>query len=117
MLRGPEEAPEGRVVYLYPQTRTASRTCHAMKAVTVVHAKRWPMVVVKWTEGRVDKWELVHKDNIRLRPPSARVKKDEKEGDTVQGTGMDSRWARPRKMAGRVKPIDIPDDQEQGTLF
>lgn len=117
MLRGPEEAEENKIAYLYPHTKTASRACHDMKAVTILSARHWPMVVVKWKEGEADRWELVHKDNIKLKPPSARVKSDEKEGDTVRGGAMDSKWARPRKMTGRQKPIDIPEGREQGLLF
>lgn len=119
MLRGPEEVPKGRVAYLYPHTATASRACHAMRTVEVVEgAKHWPMVVVKWREPDADKWELVHRDNIRLRPPSARVKSEEKEGDTTQDEGATAgRWARVRKMPGKPKPIELPPDTEQGALF
>lgn len=121
MLLAPEDLPVGRTVYLFPQTKQASRNVHLMRTVSIMKdaSAHWPRLVVGWKEGSEDRWELVHKDNIRLRPPAARNKADEKEGDTIQGdTGRTSgKWARVRRMPGKPKPVDTDETWVEETLF
>jgi hypothetical protein len=73
MLRQPSDIEVDRVVYLYPRTRQASRNVHRQLAVSVAEdpARSWPMISVVWSENDERRTELVHRDNIRLRPPSA----------------------------------------------
>lgn len=119
MLKSADEAPVGRVVYLYPHTKQASRACHEQRVVKIRKdaARHWPRVVVEWTQDGVGRWELVHADNIRLKPPGslASVNKEKKEGDGPGSRGP--AVTRVRVMPGRIKPIALSDDQEQGTLF
>jgi predicted lipoprotein with Yx(FWY)xxD motif len=120
MLREPSEIEKGMTVYLYPQTKTASRACHEQRVVKVMKdpAAHWPMVVVTWTDANGDQWELVHRDNIRKKPPStSKSKEDKNEGDNIRENAGRGKGARVRKMPGRAKPIDIPDHMEQGALF
>jgi hypothetical protein len=121
VLDDPDLIQQGRIVFLYPQSKTASANVHRQLSVTVMKDPKahWPMVVVGWKEDGVDRWELVHRDNIRLkRPGVTTTKADKHEGDNVrEGAGM-GRWAKVRKMPTQAKAkVDMPDDMEQGTLF
>lgn len=123
MLRNPDEITQGQTVYLFPHTKTASWNVRQQLAVKVMHAKEtilkhWPLVVVEWKEGGQHCWERVHRDDIKLRAASmGTTKVDRAEGDGAQGSGM-GRWAtRVPVMPGKIKPIDLPDGQEQGALF
>lgn len=109
MLREPTDVEVGQTCYLYPQSKQASANVHKMLTVKVLKdpAQHWPMVVVGWG----DQWELVHRDNIRLRSPAARNKKEEAEGDTV--TASSSRSAKVKRMPGRA----VGYNEEQGTLW
>lgn len=104
---------KGQIVYLSPHTKTASRACHEQRAVRVMHEKdtilkHWPMVVVEWKQDGVDKWERVHRDNIKLRPGNASSAKVEKREGDGQGGGKPT-VTRVRKMPGR--PIAHIEDQ------
>lgn len=116
MLRGPEEIEKGQTVYLYPQTKQASHNVHRMLAVIVMKppSAHWPMVMVRWSEGGKDWWELVHKDNIRRKPQSATTTKAEKAaGDTVSGSdGRRSTRVRVMPSARKYAPTE-----GQETLF
>lgn len=117
MLNHVDEAEAGRVVYLYPHSKTASRACHRLLTVAIVEGrKHWPMVVVKWNEGGAERWELVHRDNIRLRPSVAATRVDKKEGDSKGDVATGTKW-KPRLLPNHIKPIDLPDNMEQGELF
>lgn len=118
MIHKPEDLRVGQTVYLYPHTKQASRACHEQRVVSVMQdpAKHWPKVVVEWTENGVQQWQLVHRDNIRLRAAASTTTKEEtKAGDTTQDGG--AKWATVRRMPGRAKPIEIPPGLEQATLF
>jgi hypothetical protein len=116
MLRDPSEVEEGQVVWLYPQTKQASTNCHKQLRVKIAKkpTAHWPMLVVVWTlADGTDSWELVHRDNIRKKPPGgATVSAEKKQGDTVGDGGSMARW-KPKVMPGR-KPVDI---EGQETLF
>lgn len=116
MLRDVNEVQVGRIVHLYPQTKTASANVHRMLAVSVLKdpAAHWPMVVVGWKEDGTDFWELVHRDNIRTRSPAARTRSDDKEGDNIrEGGGVSSKWAKVKKLPGKAAPTI----EGQDTLF
>lgn len=116
MLSAPEEIEEGQTVHLYPQNKQASRNVHRMLAVTVLKDPKahWPMVVVGWTEGGRDYWELVHRDNIRKKATGAVTTKQEKgEGDTVGSAG--SRRPNRVRVMPSAKKYEPTDGQE--TLF
>jgi len=114
---------KGQIVYLTPHTKQASRACHERRTVKIMHEKdtikrHWPMIVVEWKQDGVDKWERVHRDNVKLRAHAPRATKVERaEGDGAQSSGM-GRWAsKVRVMPGKIKPIELAEGQEQGTLF
>lgn len=113
MLREPTDVAVGGTCFLFPHTRTASTNVHRMLTVKVLKDPKvhWPMVVVGWTDQGVEMWELVHKDDIRLRSPAARDKVQEKQGDTV-GDGGEVK-TKVRRMPGRA--IGLIEGQE--TLF
>jgi hypothetical protein len=109
---------KGQIVHLTPHTKTASRACHLRKVVQIMHEpetikRHWPTVVVEWKEDGVDTWERVHRDNINLRP-NTRNKTDKQDGD---GPSSGHTVARVRVMTGKIKPIVLADNEEQGTLF
>lgn len=118
MLRDPEEVGVDGRVWLYPQTRTASQNVHRQLAVKIMKDPRahWPMVVVGWTESGVDRWELVHKDNIRKKAPGVISAKEEKtQGDSIGGTASSrTKVARVRVMPSAKK---YEPTEGQGTLF
>jgi hypothetical protein len=118
VLRDVTEVSEGDTVYLYPQTKQASRACHDQRTAKVLKDPKvhWPMVVVGWDmPGGPSSWELVHKDNIRKRPASTTSAVQEKrDGDMVGGgSGGMSKWVKKGTMTG--KPA--PEIEGQGTLF
>lgn len=120
MLYDPHEVEEGATVYLFPHTKGASRACMEQRTVQVAQppAKFWPYVIVTWRQGTIDKWERVHKDNIKKKPTAPKATKQE--GDGAGGgrsTDTGGRWQRKLALPGRIKPIDIPEGQEQGELF
>lgn len=112
MLRDPDEAEVGQEVFLYPHSKTASRACWRQLSVTITKPpkKHWPMLVVEWHEPGGRHWELVHKDNIRLRRPTGKA-----EGDATQD--HEAVFATPRKIGSAFKPVELPDGYEQETLF
>lgn len=117
----PSELEIGQTVYLYPNTRQASRNVHRfLEARVGSDAKiRWPMVEVVWREEGADteSREVVHKDNLRSRPHTRKSgSADRKEGDSVGG-GADLE-AKVRKLSGSAKPIDLCDGlYEEDVLF
>jgi hypothetical protein len=123
MLRDSDMAEliQGQIVYLYPHTKTASRACHEMRMVRVMHdrqliRKHWPLLVVEWKQDGKDVWERVHRDNVRLRPVAKSNKSDKGAGDGPSAVA--SKWAaKVRVMPGKIKPIDLAEGEEQGTLF
>lgn len=108
MLYDAHEVAVGETVFLFPHTKTASRICHEQKAVKVAKAPsaHWPMVLVTWTEGDHDRWQMVHKDDIKKRPPN-KTAADKKLGDSL--TDRNRAVARVRVMPG--KKIEVMDDQ------
>lgn len=117
-IREPTDLTVGMTVYLYPTLKTSSRNVHRMLAVQVMKdpKRHWPIVVVSWEEDGKLEWELVHKDNIRIRPVS-RVAADKREGDTTREHGKGPSVSRVRVMPGKPKEITMPDGMEQGELF
>lgn len=117
MLKDPEEIQVGRIVHLYPQTKQASRECHKQLAVSVLKDPRahWPMVVVGWKEGNENKWQLVHRDNIRLKRASSVTSREEKRaGDQTGGpseSGM-AKWAKKRAIMPGTPPPAIEGQME-----
>jgi hypothetical protein len=117
VLKDPEEIQVGRIVHLYPQTKQASQNVHKQLAVSVMKDPRahWPMVVVGWKEDGVDKWELVHRDNIRLKRASSITTREEKRaGDTTgnSGEGGMAKWARKRAIMPGTPPPPIEGQME-----
>jgi hypothetical protein len=110
LLRDPEEVGVDGMVFLYPQTKTASRNVHRQLAVRVLKDPRahWPMVVVGWKEEGKDHWELVHKDNIRKRSTAAATTKaDKTEGDTVgAGSQLGTKRLRVMPSAKKYEPSE-----------
>jgi predicted lipoprotein with Yx(FWY)xxD motif len=104
MLRDVDEVSKDDTVHLYPQTRHASRACHAQLAVRVLvePKKHWPMLVVGWRDpSGTDLWELVHRDNIRKKPASAvSTAQEKRDGDQVGGGGM-GKWTKRGIMPGK----------------
>ena len=117
MIRDPDELQVGRIVFLEPYTKQASQTCYRRIAVDVAEdpKKHWPRILVHWTEEDGGHWEMIHKDNIRLKRASAATSRTE--GDATRDSGGDG-GAAPRPMTtNKPKEIKIPDGMEQGTLF
>jgi hypothetical protein len=118
MLNDSHEVEVGQVVYLYPHTKQASAECHRQLTVKVLKdpAAHWPKVVVGWKEDGVDKWQLVHRDNIRRRRvASATTKEEKRAGDTTGGGGEAgmAKWVKRGVMPGGVPP----QVEGQETLF
>jgi hypothetical protein len=114
VIKDPEELRVGQVVHLYPHTKTAGQECYQQLPVEVADKPRryWPMIQVKWkhpVEER-DVTRLIHKDNIRINMPPGR-----KEGDAT--ADHEVQHAQVRKIRRVLKPIDIPEGEEQGELF
>lgn len=118
MIRDPEELNIGQTVFLYPQTKTASTSCHRQLSVRVMHdpKKHWPMVVVEWYEDGSQRWELVHRDNIRKKAVAVTSKAEKAQGDSI-GDGQ----ARKRGGTNRVRVMPGAKKYEptegQETLF
>lgn len=106
MLYDAHEVEEGQVVFLFPHTRGASPACHEKRRVTIAQppARFWPYLVVTWTEGGVDKWERVHRDNIKKKPTTPKV--DKQEGDGAGGGRSDGKWQRKTVMPGKIAHIE-----------
>lgn len=119
MLRSVDEVQVGQMVRLHPHTKTASRACHEQQAVKIMKDPKahWPMVMVTWEQDGADRWELVHSDNIKPKLGALTTKVEKKEGDTNQDSKTSSKWARVRKMPGKVVEVNLAPDEEQGTLF
>lgn len=119
MLHDPSEVEQGRIVFLYPHTRTASRECHAQLAVTVIKppAQHWPYLIVAWKDAAgQDQWQRVHRDNVRLRRPASVSTKEEKtQGDSVGG-GKTPTVKRVRVPPKR-REIALDPDEEQLPLW
>lgn len=120
MIHNHIDIEKGQLVFLYPHTKTASRNVHRLLMVRVVDepAAHWPLVGVGWVEkGKTandEVRELVHKDNIRLRPAGSATNKAEKaQGDSTGGLVVPNRV---RVMPGRIDEID-PQDGIQEALF
>lgn len=113
MLRSPDEAHEGRVVYLYPHSRTAGQWCWKHKTAVVIDTKHWPRVHVSFTHAGEEVEAYPHKDDVRLRPAPLAAKATKRQGDM---TG-DSTPAKVRVMSGKDVPIVLPAGVEQGMLF
>ena len=118
MLYNVDEITNGQQVWLYPHTRTASRNVHRCLAVRVLKDPKahWPMVLVGWREAEEDRWELVHKDDIRKRNPSASTKAEREQGDTAQDGLAASALGSNRRLALPGKAKVVPTEG-QGTLF
>jgi hypothetical protein len=114
MLRSVEDAEVGRIVYLYPHTKTAGQFCWMKKTAVIEDGKtHWPRVKVSLTHEGNEVISYPHKDDIRLRPVAATTKQEKRDGDmvgTVTGTKV-------RVMPGRVKEMELPDEMEQPGLW
>lgn len=117
MLRDPEEVGVDGMVFLYPQTKTSSQNVHRMLTVRVMKDPKahWPMVMVCWKENGEDRWELVHKDNIRKKSAAATTTRaDKTQGDTAGDGATSSKTKRVRVLPGANK---YEPTEGQGTLF
>jgi hypothetical protein len=89
VLKDTDELEIGQQLYLYPQTKAAGVECYRYLAVTLIERQKayWPRLHVEWTEKGADRptTRLIHKDNIRLKPPEKATAK--KEGDAVSDRG------------------------------
>ena len=108
----------GRICYLYPQTKQASAECHKQLTVTVLKdpSAHWPKVVVGWKEDGVDKWQLVHRDNIRLKRAATTTSRQEKRAGDSTGGGAEGgmeKWVKRGVMPGKPPP----EIEGQETLF
>jgi hypothetical protein len=119
MLYNVDEIAEGQTVWLYPHTRTAGPNVHRMLQVKVLKDPKlhWPWVIVTWDElGGGDKWEKVHKDDIRRRNPGKATKDETKQGDGVGSGSTSSRLGTNRRLvlpgARKYEPTE-----GQETLF
>ncbi len=112
----PTELEVGQRVYLYPNTKQASFNVHRQLAAVVEKDPKahWPRVLVAWKEGDEDRWELVHRDNISVKPIAPPKSKDKEHGDAVGSS--DGGPAKVRVLGSPIKQID-PDLGEQGVLF
>jgi hypothetical protein len=120
VLRSADEVEQGQRVYLWPQTKTASRACHDKRAVTVMHDPKrwWPYLVVEWKDDAGSAcWERVHADNIRKSLVERTSAAEKKTGDAVGGGTTKEKWSRVRVMPGKSKEIQLAEGEEQGTLF
>lgn len=101
MLYDVDEVQVGQTVWLFPHTRTASQNVHRMLQVRVMKEPKahWPRVMVEWKEGNEDRWELVHKDDIRKRNPASATKADTKQGDTIGDGPTSSKLGTSRRLA------------------
>lgn len=110
-----EEVQVGQTVYLYPQTKQADADCYAQRVAEVISPLKayWPKVHVQWdhpTESRKVS-RLVHKDNIRLKPPSAAKSN---EGDATTDHEVQHAQARP---LGKPVVHELIDGEEQLGLW
>lgn len=113
MLYEPHEVVEGQTVSLFPHTHGASRACQEQRQVTIAQppAKFWPYLVVTWVQDNQNRWERVHRDNIKKKPAAPKV--DKQEGDGAGGGGRtDGRWQRRLALPGKIETIE-----GQETLF
>lgn len=110
----PEEAHEGRIVYLYPNTKTAGRWCWMKKAAVVIDTKQWPRVHVELEHKGTTYESYPHRLDVMLRPTGSTVKQEKRDGD-MAGGGISG--VKVRIMPGKIKPIVLAEDEEQGTLF
>lgn len=106
---GPSELEPGMQLWLYPNTRAASRACWLGLAAEIVETPTttWPLVRVRHEEGE----ELVHRNNLRSSPPGFVAKK--KEGDGTNNNVPEVRV----KPAFRPHPPLSPGDYEESMLF
>lgn len=114
-MTSPEEAYEGRIVYLYPNTKTAGEWCWRKKTAVVVHVKHWPRVCVELTHNNETVITHPHRSDVMLRPTGGGTAKQEKRDGDMAGGGVSD--VKVRVMPGRIKPLTLADDEEQGTLF
>jgi hypothetical protein len=112
MLYHVDEVVVGQQVVLFPHTKTASNNVHRQRVVTIMKDPKahWPKVMVCWKEDGEDRWELVHKDNIKKRvSPTHSTGADRHQGDSVgDGGAVPSKWQ--RKLAIGT-PVQNHEDQ------
>lgn len=118
MIYNVDELSDGQTVFLYPHTKTASQACHRQLQVKVLGdpKRHWPLVTVKWREGEEERWQLVHKDDIKKNKSNSATETsaaDRHQGDTVGAGPAPARpWQR-RLTIG--KPVE--NFEGQGKLF
>lgn len=102
------------MVYLAPVTRLAGQLEHTLAPVRVVKYD-WPYVVVDTDlnvplpgQERDEGLHRVFHQNLLLHPPKKATAGDQAHTEERK---------LPRPLAGRPKPIDIPDGQEQGAFW
>lgn len=95
-------------VYLYPNTKQSSHLVHRQCQVVVGKDPKahWPLVLVTWNDG-VDRWELVHRDNISKKPIAPPQSADKKSGDQIGAD--DHRPASVRTMGSPIVNLDGQD--------
>lgn len=109
-LVSPEEAYPGRIVYLYPNTKTAGEWAWRKKTAVVLDAQYWPRVHVELEhKGQVHQ-SYVHRSDVMLRPVGGPVKQDKRAGDGQSG-GPETKV---RVMPGKIVQIDPKDGIQEG---
>lgn len=111
----PDEAYPGRIVYLYPNTKTAGEWCWRKKTAVVVDTQYWPRICVELEHKGKTVTTYPHREDVMLRPTGQGSAKTEKrDGDMAGGGTPDTKV---RVMPGRIKPVELAENEEQGTLF
>lgn len=117
MLRNKGEATEGRIVYLWPHTKTAGQYAWMKKTAVIIDADHWPRVRVSLTHNGQEVESYVHKDDIKLRPPSV-VRADRRQGDVNNDVVVELGSSRKTSMRAESRyEMELPDGVEQGTLW
>lgn len=111
MLHSVDEVTVGQTLWTFPHTKSASTNVHRQLAVRVLQppAKFWPYLVVGWAEGKEDKWEKVHKDDLKKKQSNTTASSDKHQGDSVGSDGsVAGKWQRRLALPGRdrVKPTE-----------
>lgn len=108
-LTNPEDAYPGRIVYLYPNTRTCSQWAWRKKTAVIVDIVNWPRVHVELEDGGKTIQAYPHRSDVMLRPTGSTVKQEKKDGD-MAGSGDDG--TKVRVIPGKEKVA--PTEEQMG---
>jgi hypothetical protein len=114
-LINPEDAYPGRIVYLYPNTKTAGQWCWRKKTAVVIDTHHWPRVHVELEDKGQTHSSHPHRLDVMLRPTGSTVRQEKKDGD-MAGSGMAG--TKVRVIPGKAKyEMNLGDDVEQPGLW